>query len=145
MVPQTLPATVTPETNSRMKPSQALRLGRMIYPEVVADVREGNAFCAMGLINHMRGDSLLSMSPLNRDALMLTGTKLFSYPCGCFGGRKMSLPVVVMHLSDQHDYIASLYDQSSWFGRLRWRFSNLPRYKRWTQNDIINWLESEGL
>ena len=118
------------EPITRMLPSEALRLGRIAYPEVVDDWREGDAFCALGLINYVRGDDLYDNS-INYEA----GYQMFPFPCRCRGAGISNLARIVMHLSDYHDYYSP---NRKWHQRL------LHPIQRWTQRDIINWLVKIG-
>jgi hypothetical protein len=121
------PRTTTIEKRTRMKPSEALEIGRIAHPQVSRAWED----CAVGIINTVRGDFKVSVTHINQDGHY----QFFQNPCE-HSGRQM-LAAVIMHLSDDHSQ-----ERNKRKGIYR-IFSRKPQY--WSQDDIINWLKSNGL
>lgn len=134
------PTKVPHEPVTRMRPSEALRIGRIAHPNNTNYWHHGSdEFCAVGLINLIRGDIIASFISVDLDGLTLKSDGQFEFPCHCWlKNTKSTLGRVTAHLSDKHSFPYKNDGKADKF------FNRLFGREVWTQSQIADWLESVG-
>ena len=122
MTTTTAPITAPAEPTTPIRPSEALRLGRLLYPLPLAgDLTDGvHSACALGAI--AAGANLIALSDRDTYANVIDRFPEMDTPgtcperCGAYDG--WFVRTLVWHLNDSHD---------------------------WSDDQIVAWLQERGL